>query len=153
MIKNLRKKEAFSIFELLLAVCILVIILVGLLLTYVTCFEINEFSQNLTFINNALQAELEVIRETPFDNLDALDATTFSIDGFAAGRAIGFVDIYNSAYPDLKYIRLVACWRQKSGRVIGEDKNLDGTLEVSEDDGDSILESPAELSTLISRID
>ncbi|MDD5006073.1 MAG: hypothetical protein PHS93_06200 [Candidatus Omnitrophica bacterium] len=153
---KLRRKDAFSFVELLISASILMVIVIGLLYTYIACFELNEFSRNLTLANNALQAKLESIRETPFDSITALDGTTFSLDGFASGQAIGVVDIYDSVYSDLKYIRLVACWKQKSNRVIGEDTNLDGTLQPQEDangDGDGILDSPAEIITLISRVE
>ena len=157
LLKNIynrnRVSNGFSLIELMLSTTILIIILVGLLYTYVACFELNEFSKNLTLINNGLQAELEYVRETPFDSLTALDGQTFSLNGFPNGSAIGAIEVYNSIYDDLKYVRLVACWRQKSQRIIGEDKNLDGILQNSEDiDGDTILDSPAELSTLISKI-
>ena len=148
-----KRQAGFSYIELLFSSFLLIIILIGLLYTYIACFELNEFSRNLTLANNALQAQLETIRETPFNSLSALDGTTFSLNGFPVGGAIGLVDVYDSAYSDLKYIRLVACWKQKTSRVIGEDSNLDGVLQVSEDlDSDNVLDSPAEIITLISRI-
>jgi len=148
--------NAFSFIELMFSSVILLIILTGLMYTYIACFELNEFSRNLTLANNALQAELESIRETPFDSLTGLDGNIFSLNGFAVDEAIGVVDVYDYAYSDLKGIRLVACWRQKANRVIGEDINLDGVLQPEEDvagDGDGILDSPAEIITLISRIE
>ena len=148
--------NAFSFIELMFSSVILLIILTGLLYTYIACFELNEFSRNFTLANNALQAELESIREIPFDSLTGLDGTTFSLNGFADDEAKGVRDVYNSDYDDLKYIRLVACWRQKANRVIGEDINLDGVLQPEEDvagDGDGVLDSPAEIITLISRIE
>ena len=151
---EIKSSSAFSFVELMFSLIILLIIFVGLLYTYIGCFELNEYSRNLTLANNALQAELESIRETSFDGLDALDGTTFSLEGFADGESIGLVDVYDSVYSDLKYIRLVGCWRQKSNRVIGEDSNLDGVLQPDEDlagDGDGVLDSPAEIATLISR--
>jgi hypothetical protein len=148
--KNINKEDAFSLIELMISTAILMFIIIGLLYTYIACAELNDFSRNFTLVNNGLQAELEIIRETPFDDLDSLDGDTFSLAGFSSGQAIGLIDIYSTAYSDLKYIRLVACWRQKSGRVIGEDQNLDGTLVANEDlDNDNITDSPAELATFI----
>lgn len=145
--------KAFTLLELMFASSILVVVLVGLLYSYVVCFELNEFSRNLTLANNALQAELESIKEIPFDDLNNLDGTTFDIVGLDAQDAEGLVEVYNSPYADLKYVRLVASWRQKSNRIIGEDKNLNGNLENSEDvNNNNVMDSPAELVTLISKI-
>ena len=151
---EVKRQNAFSLVELMFSFLVLLIILIGLLQTYIACFELNEFSRNFTLANNALQAELESIRETPFDSLTGLDGTTFPLNGFADGEAVGVRDIYDSDYDDLKYIRLVACWRQKSNRVIGEDSDLSGALNDEEDlDEDGTLDSPAEIVTLISRIE
>jgi len=150
LIKN---QKAFSLIELMFSLVVLVIILVGLLYTYIVCFKLNDSSRSLTLVNNALQAKLESIKEIDFDNLAALDGTTFTLNGFTATNAVGFIDVYDSVYSDLKYIRLVACWREGNNRVIGEDVNLNGVLVSAEDlDHDGIVDSTAEIATLISRV-
>jgi type II secretory pathway pseudopilin PulG len=147
-------KKAFSLLELMISCAILMFIVIGLLYSYIACFELNEFNRSLTLASNALQAQIEQLRETDFDSLQLLDGTNFSLSGFSSGDAIGLRDIYATTYSDLTYVRLVACWRQKSGRVIGEDTNLDGTLQSSEDkDLDNIMDSPAEIVTFISRVE
>ena len=56
-------------------------------------------------------------------------------------------------YSDLKYVRLVASWQQMSGRMVGEDVNLDGVLQASEDvNGNTWMDSPAELVVLIPEV-
>jgi len=145
-----KNRNAFSLIELMIASAILMFIMIGMLSTYIACFELNEFSRSLTLVNNGLQAKMETLRETPFDSLLSLDGTNFSISGFSTTDAKGVIDVYYTTYSDLIYVRLVGCWRQKSGRVIGEDKNLNGSLDSGEDDGDGVLESPAEIITLIS---
>lgn len=140
--------------ELMIASAILMFIIIGLLYSYIACFELNEFNRNLTLANNALQAEMESLRETPFDSLLLLDGTSFTLGGFPSGSSMGFIDIYATPYSDLIYVRLVGSWRQKSGRIIGEDINLDGMLQPSEDsDLDNTMDSPAEIATFISRIE
>jgi len=157
-----KRQAGFSYIELLFSCFLLIIILIGLLYTYIACFELNEFSRNLTLANNALQAKLETIREMDFD--DIVDEQFDLVDWFPVGEAKGLVDVYvpnpPCTYKDLKYIRVVACWRQKAGRVIGEDSNLDGICQPEEnlngntdDDGNPILDSPAEIITLISEIE
>ena len=155
-LERAKSKNAFSLIELMLSLVILIILLTGLLYTYVVCFKLNDSSRSLTLVNSALQAQLELIRETPFVNLTSTwDGENFDLAGFSANDAVGFIDIYDTVYDDdLKYMRLVACWREGSNRVIGEDVNLDGELDQDEDlDDDGIVDSPAELVTLISYID
>lgn len=153
LFKKTKNKESFSLLELMIGSAILMFIIIGMLSTYVACFELNEFTRNFTLVNNALQAQMETIRETPFTSLLALDGTTFTLEGFPATGAKGLIDVYSTSYADLIYVRLVACWKQKSGRVIGEDKNLNGSLDSGEDDGDNVLESPAEIVTFINKIE
>jgi prepilin-type N-terminal cleavage/methylation domain-containing protein len=149
-----KNKNGFSLIELMLSMVILIIIFAGLLYTYIACFELNETARSLTLANNALQAQMESIKEVPFVNLDALDQDTFTLNGFSANSAIGLIDVWSSPYGDCRYIRLVACWRQRAGRVIGEDINLDGIIQDPPEDidDDGVIDSPAELITLISRI-
>jgi len=154
--KRHRTREAFSLIELMFSLVMLIIILVGLMYTYVVCFKLNNSSRDMTLINSALQAKLESVMDTPFDSLSSLDGNTFTLSGFAADVAVGFIDVYDSVYNDLKYVRIVACWEEGgkgTRRKIGEDINLDGILESSEDlDNDGMVDSPAEIVTLISRI-
>jgi hypothetical protein len=50
-------------------------------------------------------------------------------------------------------IRIVACWRNQNGRVIGEDKNLNGTLDAGEDlDGNGLIDSPAVIESYVARL-
>ncbi|MFC1709898.1 hypothetical protein ACFL2J_07585 [Candidatus Omnitrophota bacterium] len=151
-IKIVKSEKAFSFVELMFSLTVLLIIVVGLMYTYVVCFKLNNASRNLTLVNNALQAQLESIIATPFDDLSALNGTTFTLNGFSAEVAVGNIDIYDSVYVDLKYVRLVACWEDSENRIIGEDINLDGVLLAAEDiDSDGVVDSPVELVTLISR--
>jgi len=154
MIFNNRK--GFSLLEVMFASTILIIVLVSLLYTYITCFELNEFSRNLTLANNALQGQMELIRETPFANLESTwDGQTFTLDGFTGTQATGAIEVYDivADYTDLKYVRLVASWQQVSGRIVGEDTNLDGVLQVGEDvNGNTWMDSPAELVVLMPEV-
>ena len=53
--------------------------------------------------------------------------------------------------PNLLNLHVAACWRS-SGRVIGEDKNLNGRLDAGEDaNGSGWMDSPVMISTLIAR--
>jgi hypothetical protein len=66
----------------------------------------------------------------------------------AIPSSMGVVYI-NDTNPELLQATVSVCWRQKN-RVIGEDKNLNGALDAGEDaNGNKIIDSPVELTTLI----
>lgn len=163
-LSKIKSQSAFSFVELMFSLMMLIIILVGLMYTYVVCFKLNNSSRELTLVNNALQAQLEFIKATDFTTLVTWavtpkaslppEALNFDLSGFSANDARGYYDFEcMSGYDDcLLYIRLTACWRDGNNRIIGEDVNLDGVLEVAEDtDTDGVVDSPAELVTLVSR--
>lgn len=95
---------------------------------------------------------MEEIKNTNFDSLLALNGTTFNLAGFSGLDARGRVEVAATAYADLMQVRLVACFRSRN-RIIGEDRNLDGDLDVGEDTfiANTRLDSPVELVTLIAR--
>ena len=134
-----------------MAVSILAFGLCGILITYINMFVFSDLSRDFTLATNALQAKAEEIKRTNFSNLSALNGTTFDISGFAAGNAKARAEVTDTAYPDLKRVRLVACFKSRA-RVIGEDRDLNGSLGVGEDaNGNGRLDSAAEFVVLIAR--
>ena len=52
--------------------------------------------------------------------------------------------------PDLLHVSVVFCWKQPNGRVLGEDKDLDGQLDVGEDmNSNGRLDSIVQIETYI----
>ena len=149
--KSKMSVTAFTLVEILLAFSILVFCLCGILLTYLNMFILSDLSRDLTRVNNAVQAEIELVKRTNFDNLLALNGT-FNIAGFAITDAQGVIEVTNTAYADLRRVRIIACFRSR-GRVIGEDRDLDGQLDAGEDTliPNGRLDSPVEIVTLIAR--
>lgn len=138
--------------EVLLAVSILAFVLCGLLSTYISLFYLGDISRQVILVTNTLQARLEEIKNTAFDSLPALNGTTFTIPGFANNNARGQIQISNTIFPDIREVRLVASFRSKTTRIIGEDTNLDGLLGVGEDtNNNGRLDSPMEIITLVAR--
>jgi hypothetical protein len=152
---KIKSQSAFSFVELMFSLMMLIIILVGLMYTYVVCFKLNNSSRDLTLANNALQAEFESIKETPFDDLVNLNGEIiYDLSGFSQGDAVGVVNVIdpeNDGYEDLRYIRLVVCWKDANNRIIGEASDSTGVLEPVDHNGDGGINSPAELVTLVSR--
>lgn len=150
------KRYGFTLMELMLAATILVIALVGLLATYVGCFNINETAKNLTMSINAAQQKLEELRDYNFYEIyEDYNNTTFEVTGMAAQNAEGSIIVDNSS-PDLLKITISVCWQQSGNRIIGEDNGkgggvaLNGRLDGTEDvDGDEVIDSPAYVVTLL----
>lgn len=144
--------KGFTLVEVLVAVAILAFCLCGLLVTYINMFFLSDLTRDSTLATNAIQAKLEEIKNTNFENLSSFNGTTFDVNGFASSDAKGAVWVLDTAYSDLKRVRIVVCFKSR-GRVIGEDKNLDGDLDTGEDTliSNSRLDSPAETVTLIAK--
>ena len=128
--------RGFTLSELLLAAAILVFALTGLLLFFVNSIILNETNRNFTLAYSAIEAKMEEIKNTNFDNLDALNGTDFDLDGFSTSNGQGRIEVSDEA-TDLKRIKIVACFKSRN-RLIG-------------DDIDNCQSSPAELVTFIIR--
>ena len=149
-IEGRRKQNGFTLVEVMLAAAFLIIVLSGMLATYISCFELITTVRNLTFAVNSAQGKIEEIRDYSFSStFDDYNNTTFTVDEIPAGNSRGVVYLDNSD-PDLLVLTVSVCWRQRANRIIGEDLNLNGTLDAGEDtNGNNIIDSPAQLVTLV----
>lgn len=144
-------KKGFTLIEVLVAATVVLLCLCGLLLTYVNLFFLTDLSRDFTRANSALQAKMEEIKKTNFDSLSTLNGQVFDIVGFSSSTAKGQVAVANTVYSDLKRVRVVVCFKSRQ-RLVGEDKNLNGILEASEDiNRNGRIDSPAEVVTLFSK--
>lgn len=144
----IKKNHGFTLLELMIASGVLIIALVGLLATYIACLELEETTKNSNSALNAARQVLEEIRDTPFLSIfDTYDGYTFHVPGFAANSSQGYVSINNST--DLLNVTIGVCWRQKSLRIIGECQDVAGVVSFSDANGNSILDSPVQLTTLM----
>ena len=143
--------KGFTLVEILITTAILALCLCGLLASYVNMFSLSDLSRDFLQATNAVQAKTEEIKKTNFDNLSGLNATAFDIAGFSAGVAKGLVEVSDTAYADLKRVRVVVCFKSR-GRLFGDDTNLNGALNAGEDvNNNGRLDSPAEIVTLIAK--
>ena len=178
--KNFIRRAGFTLVELALVIAIMGVVLTGLLGAFIACFALNETSENLTIAINGAQVKMEEIRnhvDTVNDfgvlitdySPGGVIGNTFTIDpvnwlGAVNQSAVIYIldpqsgIILNTgptADPglDLYDIRITVCWRQKGGRIVGEDSNLDGVLNAGEDTStvNNILDSPAQIITLIAK--
>ncbi len=141
------KTKGFSLAELIIAAGIMGVVIVGILVSYMRCMELNEASRNKSLATKAARDRMEIIRTTTFDNLvSTYNNVAFDVTGFT-GKGISYVTVL-----DTQNIQIVVSisWKQKNGRVYGEDKNLNGVLNAGEDkNADGKLNSPVDISTRI----
>jgi prepilin-type N-terminal cleavage/methylation domain-containing protein len=151
-----RFRRGFTLMEVMFAAAIMLVAIGGLLGTYVLCFNLNETAKNLSLATNIIQQKFEEIRDHNFYEIDNdYDGTVFDIPGLSNQDAKGAIDVEDLA-PDLLRVTVSVCWRQREGRIIGEDNGrgggiaLNGRLEGSEDiNGNGIVDSPALISEVV----
>lgn len=144
---NWRSQGGFALPEMLLAAVIASFALCGILLTYIACMDTVKTSKNVSIATSAAQGLIEEMRSTPFPQITAnYNRLTFTVNGIPSSRGIVYVDNSN---PELLLITVSVCWKQ-GNRVIGEDTNLNGTLEATEDvNGNNMIDSTVELVTQV----
>lgn len=159
---RVKKGAGFTLMELLLTVAILAFCLCGILLTYIQMFIFSDLSRDLTRITNLVQAKMEEIKKTDFATLAsftlAFDSNLFfeNETQYNGNLKKGIIraEVSNTSYGDLKEVRIVSSFKSR-GRIIGEDKNLDGDLDTGEDTliVNTRLDSPVEAVTLIADVE
>lgn len=135
--RRVKKSNAgFTLVELLAAAAIMAFCLAGLLLAYISMFTMTDLSRDMTVATNALQQKFEQVQGTGFSALNNSNFTLASL-GFNNTTGMGIVEVsatgYTNATAELKRVRVAISFQSK-GRVIGEDKNLNGILDSGEDD-------------------
>lgn len=147
------KNKGFTLIEVILSAMILVGLLVGLISLYIYCFDLQETARNTSIALNAARGKLEEIKNSDFDSIEsAYDGAVFDLNELPGAKMrteatpVGGSDL-------LLDLRVVVCWRQKGGRIIGEDTvNLNGQLDSGEDANvNNRLDSPVELVTSIAK--
>lgn len=144
--KTLLTKKGFTIPELLVAVLLLISIFTGAMLIFVKCLELSDLASNSSTAVLAVKNKLTEIENTSFSQIYTnYNNTAFNISGLN-GKGISYVD---NSDPSLLSITVVISWKQINGRLIGEDVDLDGQLDLGEDkNGNGRLDSLVQLTTL-----
>ncbi len=147
MSKKLSNNNGFSLSELMIATLIFAFTFAGTIIVFFRCIELSELARNSSAAINASKSLLASVENTPFANISATyNNTTFTAAG-VNGTGITYV---TSLDADLLRVTLVFCWREKNGRVMGEDTNINGALNAGEDaNGNGVLDSPVEMTTYI----
>ncbi len=144
---KLLNDKAFSLSELMIATLIFTFTFAGTIIVFFRCIELSEMARNSSTAVNAVKSRLASIENTPFANILATyNNTTFTSAG-VNGTGVTYV---TSIDVDLLRVTIVFCWREKNGRVMGEDTNINGALDAGEDaNANGVLDSPVEMTTYI----
>ncbi len=135
--------QGATLVEVLVTSAILAVAVTGILMSYLNCMELTEVARNMSQAVHLAETRMEQIRSTTYAAIKAAyDNVGFSVSGLN-GYGVSYVD---DTAGDILKITVVVCWKQKNGRVYGEDENLDGVLNVGEDENSNgRLDSPVML--------
>ena len=156
-----KKEAAFSLVELLIVVWILAFVMTAMIQLFIYTSVEAEMAGNKTLAVSEAQNKIEEIRNSNYANI----VTNYSSGGTPGniftptsftGKGVVYLDtngsFINSTSSELIGIKVVVCWRNKYGRVVGEDTNLNGQKDAGEDlNGNNQLDSPVVLMSMITR--
>ena len=144
---KLLNNKAFTLSELMIATLIFTFAFAGTIIVFFRCIELSELARHSSTAVNAVKSRLASIEDTPFANVLATYNNTTFTAADVNGTGVTYVTGLDA---DLLRVTLVFCWREKNGRVMGEDTNINGVLNAGEDtNANGVLDSPVEMTTYI----
>ena len=154
-VKNIYQlKKGFTLAEVLVSTGILTVIIVGLIKILIYCSLLADMSANITIAMRDAQNKLEEIRNSDYSSITTnyvsggTPGNTFNLSQ-GTGEGVIYMDASN---PDLLKIEIDVSWKNKDGRVIGEDSNLNGAINTGEDlNSNGQLDSMAKIITLLAK--
>ena len=120
MSSKVKRYKGFTLPELMISAVIMISVFAGVLLSFIKNMELSELSHNMSLAMTAVSNRVEVIHMM-YEGHDVIvicNNATFT-DPLLNGVGISYV-----TEVDANHSKLIVsfCWRQKNGRVIGEDK-------------------------------
>lgn len=155
--KILNNSSGFSLLELVVVVAIIAVVIPGMMQLFISASDLSDVSGSKSAAMAEAYTTMEVIRNHDFD----LITTDYAAGGspgnsfnsmiLSGGKGMVFVGPYNGSN-DILEVRVVISWPDKRGRIIGEDANLNGVFEMSEDvNNDGLYNSPATFVSYIAK--
>ncbi len=143
----MKKNQGFTLPEVLIATTVFLLTSVGILFTYVQCLELNSINHDTSLVLQYTRSMLEEIKSTS----PSMMHETYNEKTFPFEKPTGIILVkVNDQNPQLLIVTVRCFWKQAKGRIIGEDKNLNGFLEEAEDlNKNGELDSPVTLVTYI----
>ena len=153
MIKKINSNNrGFTLVEVLVSALIMGSIIVGLLQLFIYCSLLSEMSGNITIATSEAQSKMDEIRNTTFSLITTNypSGTSFNLNQIT-GKGVIYIDSTTApANSNLYRIKISVSWRNKNGRVIGSDKNLNGAIDAGEAlDSDGNLDSLVKLVSYV----
>lgn len=146
--KHLRcNRRGMTLVEVIISTGIFLMAAIGILYSFAKCIELNEVGKDSTIAVVGVKNKVEEIKMANFSSIfTTYNNTTFTITGLN-GKGVIYVDNSNAR---LLEVKVVFCWRLADGRLIGEDKNLNGVLDTGEDkNGNGEIDSNVQIITRI----
>jgi prepilin-type N-terminal cleavage/methylation domain-containing protein len=145
-------RKGFTLIEILMATMIMALAIGGTFQTITYLMQLNEANENVVLSSNALEGLMDEIRNVDFADVKTVyNGNQFSLNELTAKgvRHSGIVTVTDLEPDMLLRVKIVVSWEQR-GRVIGEDRNLNGILEIGEDtNGNGELDSPCMIEAAI----
>ena len=145
-IKRLNNRS-FSLSELMIATLIFTLTFAGVITVFFRCMELSELARNTSAALNACKSRIASIEDTAFAQiLGTYNNTTFTAPNV---NGIGVTYVTNPS-ANILQVTTSFSWKEKNGRLMGEDSNLNGLLNAGEDkNANGILDSPVKLTTYV----
>ena len=149
-------QAGFTMIELVIIAGILSLTIVGMVRLFIFTSVGAQLAGNKTQAISEAEKKLAEIRNYSFDDISTdyesggTMGNTFNPSHFdGPAKGVVYIDDTNA---ELLIIDTVVCWEDKYGRIIGEDINLNGTLDTGEDlNSNGKIDSIVELSTMLTR--
>lgn len=131
----------------LIATTVVLLASVGILFTYVQCLELNRINHDTSLVLQAVRNFMEEIRSVS----PSMVHDTYNEKIFLMEKPKGIVLVtVNDQDPQLLLVTAKCFWKQAKGRMIGEDINFNGMLDLGEDlNKNDVLDSPVTLVTYV----
>lgn len=149
---KLKRARGFTLVELLVVTGILGIIILGLIQSLILGSILADLASRKTIAVSEAQDKIEEILNHTFDNI-VVDYASGGTPGntFTLAQVPGMGVVTAAVYTaNVVQVDVVVSFQLTNGRVVGEDSDLDGVLDVGEDaNGNGVLDSQVKLSTYI----
>lgn len=145
--KKLACSRGMTLPEVLLAMIILAPVLVLGIKNFAQCAALTEQAVQSSRAVAAVKNRIAAIENTAYASVySTYHNTTFTVTGL---NGIGLTEVDNTD-PNLLIVHVEFSWRDRRGRVIGEDLDLDGIRDNGEDvNGNGRLDSIAMATTCL----
>ena len=140
--------QGFTIPEILITVLILLPIFIGTMYVFIQCMGFRAMARNSSYAVLACKDKMAEIENTGFAGIaGTFDNTTFTSADVTDGKGVVYVD---DSQPNVVGVTVSFSWKERNGRLFGEDADLDGQIDNGEDiNGNNMLDSPVEFTTVI----